>query len=473
MIPTWIGLVQIVIGLVLLVRGSVATMLIFTLVCGLFNGSASVLLPALGGSSIPPVQFALLFLFLRIAFQGRACIPAMVEAIRANGLLVIFVLYGVAIAIAGPRIFAGTMNVAPMRFIEIRDPFGTVPLEPTSQNVTNAVYLLGTLLMAVLGHMAVRAQGGTAALVRGGIIVSWAHIVTGLLGVAAHGTPAEIVFDLIRNGAYAQLDNSYQGFIRINGVLAEASIYAAIGLSWLFFNFELWWRGVLPRQTGPAAFALAVVLIFSTSSTAYVGLGCYAAFIIVRCLVFPIYVPVDKLIALALSAVALAAIVSVAMLVQPSLFYAIVDMIRHMTVDKSDSLSGRQRLFWATQGWDAFIHSYGLGIGPGSFRSSSIIMAIMGSMGLIGLVTFFGYMWKVLAPTRASTWARVEDPYAAVSAAAGCAALAMIVPAAIGAPSPNPGIGFAAFAAAALALRPKNIKFTHEQIYGAHGPVTT
>ncbi|GAA4773537.1 hypothetical protein GCM10023219_21020 [Stakelama sediminis] len=456
MTPTLIGLILMVIGLFLLVRGSLAAMLSYTMLCGLLSGSSAINLPALGGSSIPPSQFALLFLFLRVILPGQRYLPLLLDGIKQNALLIIFVLYGIAASIAAPRIFANTINVAPMRFVDPKSLFDTVPLVPTSQNITTSVYMVGTMVIAVLGSVACRAPGGAVALVRTSVAIAWIHTITGVLGIFTRGTPADVVFEFLRNASYAQLDQSYQGFIRINGVFAEASTYASFALAWFYLNFELWWRGVMPRSTGPASFILAAVLLFSTSSTAYVGLASYAAFVGIRVLLMPVYAPLDRLAILFLSGIGMAALASIAMLAMPGMFEAMVEMIRHMTIDKSDSLSGAQRLFWAMQGWDGFIHSHGLGLGPGSFRSSSLFMAILGSTGVIGMTTFLLYLWRVLAPLRASTWTRMQDPVVSIGAASACAAIGVLVPAAISSPSPNPGTNFALFAAAALALRPRH-----------------
>ncbi len=51
---------------------------------------------------------------------------------------------------------------------------------------------------------------------------------------------------------------------------------------------------------------------------------------------------------------------------------------------KAESVSGRQRAFWAGQSVSAFLQSFGLGVGPGSFRSSSLLTAVLGATGVIG-----------------------------------------------------------------------------------------
>src|SRR5690606_6568560 len=102
---------------------------------------------------------------------------------------------------------------------------------------------------------------------------------------------AEAIFDLFRNGSYAQLDHVYQGFVRLTGLAPEASNYAAFGLAWFIFNAECWYRGILPRSTGRAALFLLGILAFSTSSTAYIGLAVYALFFTLRIAAFPTLAP--------------------------------------------------------------------------------------------------------------------------------------------------------------------------------------
>lgn len=455
MLLTFIGLVQCLIGLLIVLRGSLNSAFLFLILSSLFGGSAAIVLPALGNSSIPPVQFALLFLCLRIAVPRGGYAGALPGAITANLPLVLFAGYGIAAAIAAPRIFAGTIEVFPLRFTQARNLFDTVPLRPSAQNISSAVYLVGTMVAAVAAYVVCRFRGGAQTLVKGGVLVAWVHVVTGVIGAATRGTSTDLVFKLFRNGSYAQLDQAYQGFVRINGVFPEASGYASYGLAWFAFNAECWYRGIEPRATGRAALALAAVLFFSTSSTAYLGLGVYALWFALRALLISGRTQVPQLTQAALAAFGGLVLACLAMAVVPHLADSIWGMIRHMTVDKSGSQSGQQRLFWALQGWNAFLHSYGLGIGPGSFRSSSLITGILGSMGIFGIVAILVHLWRVLQPERLSTWGRSDDVGLDVGGAAACTVLLILVPAAISAPSADPGMMFALFSGAAVALRPR------------------
>jgi hypothetical protein len=70
--PTSIGIVVVLAGFLLAVIGSTPAMMSMLMLCGLMAGSAAIVLTALGGSSIPPIQIALGFLVIRILLPTPA-----------------------------------------------------------------------------------------------------------------------------------------------------------------------------------------------------------------------------------------------------------------------------------------------------------------------------------------------------------------------------------------------------------------
>lgn len=449
---TLIGIVQCLIGLVIVLRGNLGSAFAFLLISLLFGGSAAVTLPALGGSTIPPAQFALLFVVIHIVVPRGGHTGSIQPAISANIALVLFAMYGVVSAIAAPRIFAGAMDVAPLRF-GTRSLFDTVPLGPTSQNITALVYLVGTLVTAIAAYIACRDSNGSRTLVKTGVTIGWIHLATGLIAAFITIPIIETTFELLRNGNYAQLNQSYGNFARINGLFPEASAWAAFGFVWFVFLAECWYRSIEPRTTGLAAAALGLVLFFSTSSTAYLGLGSYCLFVLFRMLAFPKAVSGKQLLQVAAVIFALVFFTSLSLALSPERVAEVTRMLDHMLLNKADSDSGRQRLFWAAQGGDAFFVSYGLGIGMGSFRSSSLISAIFGSTGVIGTLAFAIYLWRVLDPLRFSTWSISPSHELSIGGAAAIAAVVGLVPALVSAPSADPGMTFAVFSGCAIALR--------------------
>lgn len=467
MILTFIGAIQALLGLTLFLAGTVEAMFALLLFSALFGGSAAITLPALGsGSSIPPVQFALVFMAMRLFVPGAGQMAAVGRAARANVWLACYVFYGVVVAYVAPRIFAGMIDVTPMRGRSAARYssfeayiYATRPLTFTAQNITTSIYLCGTLLVAMASHIVSSSERGRVTLVRTMAIVGMIHAALGFLSVFGKNTPIDAVLMTFRNASYAQLDNSYQGFVRMAGIWPEASGYATFALVWFVFLFECWMRRIEPRLTFPAALALLAALVFSTSSLAYVGLPVYGVLLLVRAMVFPGAVSLDRALWMAVAALGMIVIVCVVLAVQPRFADQFVDLVKHMTLDKSDSTSGTQRRFWAMQGVSAFWASGGIGIGPGSFRSSSLLTAVLGCTGVAGVITLTMHFIRAFKPLRHSTYASVQDPTLATGAACAWALVQSLFINSLSLPGCDPGTDFAILTGAALALRVKQVRW--------------
>jgi hypothetical protein len=451
--PTLFGFLGGAIGLLLLLRGSLRSMFVYLNLLSLMGGSAAIILTALGGSSVPPVELALGFAALRILLPGSGHYAGFGQALRQNILFVLFVLFGVTMAFIGPRLFAHQMQIVPMKLGRMNSLFATSDLAPTSQNITTAIYLLGTLMAALIAGVAMRDRRTPLSFVNTGVAIGWLHAVTGICGAIARGHPFEVVIDFFRNANYAQTDQLYGGYARLNGIMPEPSSYALFAFAWFVFLTECWWRDVLPRRTGPIALVLVLVLAASTSSTAYAGLFGYGALLALRVLLLPRGLRFGKALVIGGLILGLVGLGAGLLAAWPDLLGTAQAMIADMTVNKKGSESGLQRVFWARMGLEAFVNSGGLGIGPGSFRSSSIVTAIIGSTGVIGSTLFLTYLVQVLKPLHRSTYFQPTDEPQAIGTAAAWAAVAMIIPAAFMAASPDPGVTFAIFAGVALALR--------------------
>lgn len=450
MTPTLIGIATLLLGFWLTLRRGPMALLCAVLALGLLEGSAGVILTSIGGSSIPPGRIMLGFLILSCFLQVKDDAGQLQRAIGDNIWLVIFCLYGFVSAFLLPRIFAGQIDVVPLRPAGLRHLLDVFPLHFSPQNITTAVYLIGTGLAALCSYLAVARAKDLRPIVTVAVAITVTHAVLGIMGVALKGTPWDLIVDFFRNGSYAQLNQRTESFIRINGLLPEPSSFAQFGFAWFVICFELWLRHIRPAATGFAAALMAVVLVLSTSSTAYVGLAGYAFVFACRAACVPAYLRADKLLAIGAAALLGFAIVGLMLIASSEIAQAFETMLRQMTVEKADSLSGQQRAFWAKQGLDAFAASYGLGIGAGSFRSSSIATAILGGMGVVGFISFTAYLLKLGWPRRAE---HPEDEAIDIADAAGWAAMVTLIPAMVMQASPDPGMDFACLAGIAIGLR--------------------
>jgi hypothetical protein len=353
--------------------------------------------------------------------------------------------------------------------------FAVFKLQPSSQNITASVYLLGTMMLAIASFAACRHEGGARILVKTGVAICCLHMFFGISGVVLAGTPWSDVLDFFRNGSYAMLDQRIGSVVRMNGIHPEPSSFAGFGYVWFLFMAECWYRGVMPKVTGWVAFCMGLTLAASTSSTAYLGLGAYLFILALRTVFIPDGVSSAKLIRLGGVALGLSVVACLALLLLPTLVATATDVFTSMTVGKMGSDSALQRAFWAKQGVNAFRASWGLGIGPGSFRSSSLPTAVIGAMGLFGGTMFTLYVLYVLKPWRASTYNRIRSGNDAIGVSAAWTAVCMLIPASVVSPTADPGGDFAIFAGAALALRlpaGRRRLFDAEKSWGYRLPAT-
>ena len=259
-----------------------------------------------------------------------------------------------------------------------------------------------------------------------------------------------------RNGSYAQQTQAVYGVARMSGIAPEPSVFAAYGGIWFVFLVECWLRRVDTLFTGFAAVVMGAAVLASTSTTGYIALGMYSALLMLRSLLIPGAMPVDR--ALWLGALLIVAVLgaTLVLLAQPELVDRLGHLLQRILFDKLHGESGVQRRFWAMQGWTAFVDTWGLGVGPGSFRSSSLIMAVLGCTGVVGTIALLAQIMIAFKPLRWSTYVPMVDPDLAVAGACAWAMLIAVIIGSITSPSCDPGSDFALLSGAALALRGRN-----------------
>lgn len=447
MLPTYITAL---VGLlaVWLWRSGVSALVALVAGVLVLGGSAALVLPALGGTSVTPAHFAILAPLLWLVVRRDQA--GVLEAISINRWLIAFAVIGAVSAFILPRLFAGDINVTPMR--PTRLDYVREALAPTTQNITQAIYLLGTAVAAVLASYSARYGARSRDLFLALLIAGGAHVVFGLLDVFG----VQQVLDVLRNATYAQLNQDFGklGVRRIAGSFPEASQFATFGFGVMVLSGELWMRNIWPRVSGAICLLNAVMLVLSTSSTAYLCLAVYLPLMLLR-LLFLTSGPQKLGKGLTLFGLGLGGVILglIFVAVSPQVAQSLQSVVESMTVGKLDTASGRERMAWATQGLEAFAATKGVGIGIGSFRSSSLLTAVIGSTGVIGVVTLAAYIIQVLAPWRAAAY-RLDLPRdQAFGEAAATAAVLSLLPAVISSPQADPGLLFGLLAGYALGAR--------------------
>lgn len=444
MTPTIFGYL-IVFAAICLMPASITVMLGLVLVASLLGGAAAISLPALGGSSIPPASFALLFLVIRILLSPAGRVSILAKAFAQSPFFACYCIYGAVTAFLLPRLFFHAINVPQVRMLG-GSLFATAPVQFSSQNITTAVYLLGTLLAFFCSMIAGGLEHRKKLLLQTMVLVSWAHIMFGALDIILSKVGLRDFLDFFRNGNYAQLVQEVGTVQRVSGIFPEPSAYAAYAFAFWVLNTELWMRAERPRMTGITSLALLTMLLLTTSSTAYVSVAGYAVILALRMAFTPLRLPLGKNLGLAIVASVTGTVLLALEVFMPAMNKLMLDILQQMTVAKLHSLSGIQRSFWVHKAWEAFWASSWIGVGAGSLRSSGIISAIAGSMGVVGLITFAGALWTILKPMKAQTHRVQVSPPERLRASFAWAAVVSLIPAAVAQTTADPGLVFGLFA---------------------------
>ncbi|MBV9511000.1 MAG: hypothetical protein JO303_12045, partial [Caulobacteraceae bacterium] len=436
----WYAPVVVLVGLWLWLKGDVLGSVVALMFFSLFGGGAAFII---GTASIQPDYFFLVFLTIHVAFKMLAREKAIDLGLKVNGYLTFFSLFGAITAFILPKLFFRSMSIPPVQ-INNAQTYYLAPLGPSKQNVTTAIYMIGTMLASIAAGIASANPKSRRAIVTWAMIIAWIHIGFGVWGVAATKIGGAQMLSFFRNAKYAELIEQNQGYVRINGIFPEPSEYGAYAFFWLVFMAELWLRRVRPLWTGLTAAALFLLVVACTSSSTYFALAVYSAVMVVRWLLVPQGLPAGKLIIIGLGGLSAVFVALILIAFVPEIAAVAGRVIGAFTTHKLQSSSGTQRMFWAKAGVTAFVKSYGIGVGAGSFRCSSLLLAILGSTGVIGTSAFLGHVLAIFRPLDARTyrWASSEDPVGVSAAWAACAGL---LPAMVSAPTPDPDIQFAIF----------------------------
>jgi hypothetical protein len=446
----WYAPVVVLVGVALWLWGSVLDSVIAMLFFTMFGGGAAFII---GHATIQPASLALCFVLAHLLLSMFTRSDHARLGLRVNNYLALFAIYGAAGAILLPRIFARIVSISPLTGIGGADLFLTAPVHFSTQNYTTAAYLLATFIASVAAGAAAADPKSQRSLVFWAVAISWIHIFFGVAGAFLTNYGGAEIIKVFRNATYAELVQDEAGLTRLSGVFPEPSAYAAYAFGWFVFMTELWLRDVAPRIAFVTAAGLALMLIACTSSSGYASLAVYVLIMIGRFIISPRSLRANKVVPVVMLGLAGVCVAILACALLPHLALTVSRVLKELTVGKADTASGRQRLFWLRTGVNAIRATWGMGIGAGSFRSSSLLIAILGGLGWIGLFAFVAHVIKILKPLRRDTYALPGERAAAVPVAAAWSACAGLVPAVLASPTPDPGYVFAMVGGFALGWR--------------------
>lgn len=295
-------------------------------------------------------------------------------------LLGYFTVIGGVGAVLLPRLFQTYVKVLPSRFG--LDSGFVVPLKPETTNYLQAIYLAFNFLL-VLAPVLFAKKGHD--ITRGVILgVVWGGVTAALIGfyqvIAYHAAlpwPAEFFNS---NWGVKQLEEQTMfGFKRMSSTFLEPSVMAlhllaAFGL--MMLGQDRWKVGVL----------VLIALLISTSSTAYVG---FAAMMLVWMILNFRNLNADALRVVAGVVLLVSAVLAIDIFVTGGK-YAEALLFKKLTAG-----SGEVRLNADALAWRSLRDSFGMGVGVGSVRASSMVATLFASVGVPGALCLLAFIGMV------------------------------------------------------------------------------
>jgi hypothetical protein len=421
-----------------------------------FGATAIVNLTSLGGSSPLIYTFFGAALLLAVAARRTFFTDLGLVFARFPSAFVIcaLVAYTCIGAIILPRFFAGETSA----LVTVRGPGGAgkvseTLLAPTGGNLTQSAYFVLSALM-FFAIAIILLQRDNVRKVRAGFI-AWAsaQACLGMIDWTAKMAGAGDVLAPIRTANYAMLTEvEHGGFARISGGFSEASAFGGVTLACLAFTFADWkvsgsrWMLVLSVM-------LMFLLVMSTSSTAYVALAVVMVVVSLTIMQSLLAGRVGRsdLVLLASAFLGLL-LVMFLYLADSQAFEPFIKLFDVTILNKSSSESAVERSHWNAVSLQSALDTYLLGIGVGSSRASSWIIAVVSQLGLFGSVLTLAlalHFCRRIPPARRDC----DIELVALHQGARAAALCGIVTGSIASGTADPGVMFFMALATVLACR--------------------
>ena len=372
------------------------------LVLCLFGAAAAVNLPALGGAVITPSVMFLPFLVAR-AWSEQHGHKYSRRLPQAGLWLALVVIWGLVSAYFMPRIFAGDIDI-----VGVDRGGGTKgptlgPLRPVSGNLTQGGYALGGFMAFLSMHALLEKPGRLQHFRDGVLLLAALDVFAAGYNLCEYHLGFPKILDYVRT-AYTLFD-AYEiagtGLMRIHGTFTETAGFSGFSLPVFAFCFSLWLHKVRPLYTGALSLALIVLLAISTSTTAYVGLALYGV-MLAFVLTYRGYLRgiVPRIGLLVAGGLLLFVVVGSTFVFETQFSRQLEGYVELTVFNKMASASGIERSFWNRQAWSNFVDTYGLGVGLGSVRASSLALVLLSNLGVIGTVFFLAFLRRVLTGTR-------------------------------------------------------------------------
>jgi hypothetical protein len=363
--------------------------------CCLFGATLAL---SFGSIGIMPAQLFIAFFALRtFNLVGPKKLGDVFSLDRPGFWLLCNCLWAVGGAIVLPRLLGGSTLVFPIDRADADGPLLLKPLAPVSGNFSQSIYCVSDVAVYCCMYSLLKYRGAYRTLANALFLLTFLDVLAGVIDIATHAVGVDVL-GVIKTAQYAMLTGEeMNGMVRISGTFPETSAFAGFTLPLFVFCLNLWVLGYRPRLSGVLTLAAATMLLLSTSGTAYAGLGGYALVLLFSRPGLISRAAIARKHRMWLMAVCAGVLGTLyIILFLPGVADAITQLFRSSVLEKADSDSGIERMSWNTQGMTNFIDTYGIGVGLGSIRASSFVVATVASLGVVGTVCYGLFLGKSL-----------------------------------------------------------------------------
>jgi hypothetical protein len=445
----YVGAVTLLIGLLSLLRKP--PFIVYFFFCATLLGSAAAfVLDELGGTNISPAHLLLGFFTLRL-LTDKNLLPRVLQEIsfgRPGFWLLMTVIYSIIGAVCLPRLLAGeTFVFAPRAQYSF-----AVPLAPSMSNLTQSIYFIADLMCFLLLSAYAATNGAMRTLGSAALLCAALNLIFGVLDLVTYFTNTTELFAPIRNANYAMLSEvQVDGLKRIVGSFTEASSFASITLVYFAFTGKLWLLGIKPRITFPLSLLSLCALLSATSTTGYVGLVVLFGCAYLQTLLFALYRPASiQTRRFVLATPFVLSLIVLIIAINPDYYVPILNFLDGNLFNKWSTSSGVERAAQNAQAFQSFLDTFGFGVGNGSARASSLPLAVLANLGIIGAVLFSLFLVSLFFLDTNGRTDVIDDAY---RQAAKLACFAALITGAISGGQVDLGLPFYVFAGFCAAKR--------------------
>jgi hypothetical protein len=407
-----------------------------------FGSTAIVTLSALGGSS-PLIYTAFAMLLLASLALSRGFLNDVVitfanywTAWVVGALLV----YCIVSASLFPRLFAGTTTVfVTTPGIGVRE----LPLAPVSGNIAQTAYfVLGGLTFFAFAILTTKS--GYPRIIRNGFL-AWAvmHTSLGVIDLAGKLVGIGDILSPIRTASHDFLvETEAAGFWRIVGGRSEASSFGIVTVACMAFSFTYWRATRLPFML-VLTIVLFFLLVLSTSTSAYAGFAIVAPFGATAMAMSAMRgrFSIQDMLLIGFVWLGLTAALCL-YLYDERLFDPLINLFNEVILNKAASDSFAQRAYWNAKSIEAFVDTGGVGVGMGSSRAASWVIATLSQLGVIGTFLVACLVGVLLWDMVSSKTVYPDKETLALVSAARASVLASLATAGVSGGSADPGLLF-------------------------------